>query len=181
MDWRKKRADHAPLQINSVCVDKVSSFRFLGVHVADDLTWHTNTAAVVSKAQQRLHFLRMLRKCHLQANLMQSFYRSTVESVLTYGITVWYAGLTVKDRSALQGVIKAAQRIIGRPLPSLGDIADSQGLNRTRKILHDPSHPGPSLFDLLPSGRRYRVLRQRTNRLKNTFYPWATRLLNNNM
>lgn len=29
----------------------VVSFRFLGVHVADDLSWHVNTAAVVSKAQ----------------------------------------------------------------------------------------------------------------------------------
>ena len=178
LDWRRNRADPVPLQINGVCVERVSSFRYLGVHVADDLRWHTNTTAVVGKAQQRLYFLRLLKKCHLNVNLLKTFYRSTVESVLTYCITVWYASCTAKDKRRLQGVIKSAQNIIGCPLPSLEDIANSRGLKRARNITLDPSHPGRCLFNLLPSGRRYRVLRSRTNRLRDTFYPWAIRLLN---
>lgn len=180
LDWRRNRVDPAPLQIEGVCVERVSSFRYLGVHVADDLRWHTNTAAVVGKAQQRLHFVRLLKKCHLDGNLLQTFYRSTVESVLTYCVTVWYAGCTAKDRTALQGVIKSAQKIIGCPLPSLEDIANSRGLKRARNILLDTSHPGRGLFNPLPSGRRYRVLGSRTNRFRDTFYPWAIRLLNTN-
>ena len=34
-------------------------------------------------------------------------------------------------------------------------------------IIKDPTHPGHSLFHLLPSGKRYKRLRTRTNRLKN--------------
>lgn len=75
---------------------------------------------------------------------MQSFYYSTVESVLTYSITVWYAGLTAEDRTALRGVIKSAHKIIGHPLPAQEDIADPQGLNRAKMILHDPTHLGQS-------------------------------------
>uniref|UniRef100_A0A3P8SN94 Uncharacterized protein n=1 Tax=Amphiprion percula TaxID=161767 RepID=A0A3P8SN94_AMPPE len=37
----------------------------------------------------------------------------------------------------------------------------------------DSSHPGSQLFDLLPSGRRYRCIKARTNRLKNSFFPRA--------
>lgn len=83
MDWRRMRVDPAPLQISGVCVERASSFRFLGIHLADDLRWHSNTAGVVGKEQQRLHFWRFLTKCHLEVNVLQTFYRSTVESVLT--------------------------------------------------------------------------------------------------
>ncbi|XP_035520671.1 A-kinase anchor protein 13-like [Morone saxatilis] len=100
MDWRRKRADPAPLQIEGDCVERVSSFKFLGVHVADNLTWSTNTSAVVGKAQLRLHFLRLLRKCDLDVHLLRSFYRSTIESVLTYCLTIWYPSCTAKDRKA---------------------------------------------------------------------------------
>ena len=84
MDWRRKRADPAPLHIEGDCVERVSSFKFLGVHVANNLTWSTNTSAVVRKAQQRQHFLRLLRKCDVNVHLLRSFNHSTIESVLTY-------------------------------------------------------------------------------------------------
>ena len=29
--------------IDGVCVERVSSFKFLGMQVSKDLTWHTNT------------------------------------------------------------------------------------------------------------------------------------------
>ena len=88
MDWRRKRADPAPLQIEGDCVERVSSSKFLGV--ANNLSWSTNTSAVVGKAQQRLHFLRLLRKCDVDVHLLRSFYRSTIESVLTHRLTIWY-------------------------------------------------------------------------------------------
>ena len=70
--------DLAPLQIDGVCVERVSCFKFLGVQVSKDLTWQTNTAVVVGKAQQRLYFLRLLRKCQVGTKLLQSFYHSAV-------------------------------------------------------------------------------------------------------
>ena len=91
--------------IDGVCVERVSSFKFLGVRVSKGLTWPTNTAAVVGKAQQRLFFLRLLRKCQVGTKLLQTFYHSAVESVLVYGIMGWYANSTAKDRKTLQGVI----------------------------------------------------------------------------
>nr|XP_013763384.1 PREDICTED: poly [ADP-ribose] polymerase 14-like [Pundamilia nyererei] len=46
-----------------------------------------NSAAVVKKAQQWLYFLRVLRKYKLNSNLLLTFYRSSIESLLTYCIT----------------------------------------------------------------------------------------------
>ena len=41
--------------------------------------------------QKRLYFLRMLRKLNLSQHLLLSYYRSTIQSVLTYGILAWFA------------------------------------------------------------------------------------------
>ena len=58
------------------------------------------------------------------------------------------------------------------------DIYTSRCLSRAINIQKDSSHPGSDLFDLLPSGRRYRVIRSKTNRLKNSFFPKAITALN---
>lgn len=178
LDFRRKRGDHAPLTIYGECVERVASFKFLGSHISEDVSWATNTSALIKKAQQRLHFLRVLRRHHLEEKLLVSFYRATIESVLMYCVTVWFAACTAADRKALQRVTRTAEKIVGCPLPPLVDIARSRCLGRAQRISADLSHPGQSLFHLLPSGRRLRFLKCRTNRLKNSFYPWAIRTLN---
>lgn len=52
--------------------------------IAEHLYWTTNSTAVVKKAQQELHFLRILRKTNLQEKLLVSFYCCSIESVLAY-------------------------------------------------------------------------------------------------
>jgi len=39
-------------------VEKVSSFKFLGVFIKDDLTWSTQADLAVKTAQKHLYFLR---------------------------------------------------------------------------------------------------------------------------
>ncbi|KAF7645680.1 hypothetical protein LDENG_00199970, partial [Lucifuga dentata] len=118
VDFRRTRVDHAPLYINGDVVETVSSFRFLGVHISGELTWSVNTNAVMAKAQKRLHFLRVLRKNKLDQRLLVTFYRSTIESVITYCISAWYAGSSAADRKALQRVINTAQKIVGCLCPA---------------------------------------------------------------
>ncbi len=50
-DCRKKKTDIKPLFINGDCVERASNFRFLGVHLDDNLTWSTNTTTTIKKAQ----------------------------------------------------------------------------------------------------------------------------------
>ncbi len=170
--------DIQPLLISKDCVERVSDFCFLGVHITEDLTWGANTAELVKKAQQRLYFLRVLRKNNIPQNLLVSFYGCSIESILTYCLCVWFSSCTVAQRKALQGVRKVAQKIVGCPLPSLEELHSSRCLKKAQNILQDSSHPGHNLFGLLPSGRWYRTIKTRTNRLKNSFYPTAVNVLN---
>ncbi|XP_039623718.1 neuronal growth regulator 1-like [Polypterus senegalus] len=58
--------------------ERVPDFRFLGVHIMEDLSWGVNTAELAKKAQQRLNFLRIPQK------LPVSFYHCSIESILCY-------------------------------------------------------------------------------------------------
>lgn len=159
-------------------MERVTSFKFLGIHISQDLSWTTNCSSLVKKAHQRLFFLRTLKKNHLSSDILVNFYRCTIESILTNCITVWYGNCSVADRKAMQRVVKTAQRIAGASLPAIEDIYRKRCLRRAKNITKDSYHPAHRLFALLPSGRRYRSLRTKTTRFRNSFFPTAVSLLN---
>ncbi|KAI3374190.1 hypothetical protein L3Q82_006052 [Scortum barcoo] len=105
VDFRKIQPSHAPLLINNSAVEVVSSTKFLGVHITDDLTWSVNSASLVKRAQQRLHFLRRMKRAHLPPPILTTFYRSTVESILTSCISVWCGGCTAADWRTVRRVV----------------------------------------------------------------------------
>ncbi len=92
--------------------------------------------------------------------------------------SVRYNNATNQDCKALQRVVRLAERISGSTLPSLQDIYLKRCKSRTAKIIKDSNHPGNHLFILLPSGRRYRSMLAKTERLRRSFFPQAIRLLN---
>ncbi len=179
VDFRKKRESvPALLYINGERVERVETFKYLGVLKSNDLSWAASTTAIVKRARQRLHFLRVLRRNNMDRRLLIRFYHATVESVLTYCITVWYAGCSAADKRILQGVVRTAEKIIGFQLPSLEDVASTRYLSRAQNIIQDCSHPGHGLFELLPSGRRYRSAKIHTSRFRDSFFPRAINILN---
>ncbi len=157
-DFRRVHSLHAPLTINGATVERVSSTKFLGVHITEDLSWTNNTAALAKKAQQRLYFLRKLRRARAPAPIMCTFYRGTIESILTSCITVWYGACNASCRKSLQRIVRAAEKIVGVSLPSLQDIYSTRLTRKALYIAGDTTHPTHSFFSLLPSGRRLRSL-----------------------
>ncbi|XP_055776853.1 carboxypeptidase N catalytic chain isoform X2 [Salvelinus fontinalis] len=180
VDFRKKQREHPPIHIDGTVVEKVESFKFLGVHITDKLNWSTHTDSVVKKAQQRLFNLRRLKKFGLSPKALTNFYRCTIESILSGCITAWYGNCSAHNRKALQRVVRSAQRITGGKLPALQDTYTTRCHRKAIKIIKDNNHPSHCLFTPLSSRRRgqYRCIKAGTERLKNSFYLKAIRLLN---
>ena len=130
-----------PLFVDGQRIETVDSFKFLDNTISNDLSWKANTNAIVSKGHQRLYFLRQLRKFGLKKKLLTSFYRCTIESVLSFSICVWFGGLSAHQQRHLDRVVKTAERIIGCSLPPLGTIYRDRCLAHARKIISDPQHP----------------------------------------
>ncbi len=125
-----------------------------------------------------VYFLRKLRRARALAPIVCTFYRGTIESILTSCITVWYGACNASCRKSLQRIVRAAEKIVCVSLPSLQDIYSTRLTRKALCIAGDPTHPTHSFFSLLPSGRRLRSLRARTNRLKDSFIHQAVRKLN---
>lgn len=84
------------------------------LHVCDHIK--KNTASLVSKSQQRLSLQTGESKSPTPNK--STFYRGTVESILTNCITVWYGSGTGSCWKKLQWVVRAAEMIVGTSLPS---------------------------------------------------------------
>ncbi len=97
---------------------------------------------------------------------------------LLHCITAWFGNSTAGNRRALQRVVQTAGHIVGGELPSLQDIYTRRCTRKARRIIKDSSHPSHRLLSLLPSGRRFRSIRSRTSRLRDSFFPQAIRLMN---
>ncbi|KAK3538532.1 hypothetical protein QTP86_006696 [Hemibagrus guttatus] len=107
VDFQKSNSSrHSPIYINGSEVERVSSFKFLGVHISEDLSWHQNTSTLVRKAQQHLHFLIKLKKVHLSPKILTNFYGCILENILTSPITVWYGSSTTLVKNFVKSYIK---------------------------------------------------------------------------
>uniref|UniRef100_A0AAV2LZB7 Reverse transcriptase domain-containing protein n=1 Tax=Knipowitschia caucasica TaxID=637954 RepID=A0AAV2LZB7_KNICA len=121
VDFRKSTVPPPPPSVMD-SITSVESFRFLGTTITQDLKWEPTISSLIKKAQQRMYFLRQLRKAKLPAQMLVQFYTAIIESILTSSITVWFAGATVRDKQRLQRIVRSAEEVIGRSLPSLQDL-----------------------------------------------------------
>ncbi len=158
-------------------VTPVESFRFLGSTISQDLKWDNHIESMVKKTQQRLYFLRQLRKFNLPQELLKKFYSAIIESVLCTSITVWFSSATKSDHRRLRRVVRTAERIIGSTLPTLQELYSS----RVRK------RAGKSLWTLTSSTLPLRAVtvwstlqssEHRTTRHRNSFFPQTIHLMN---
>ncbi|KAK1803187.1 hypothetical protein P4O66_021707 [Electrophorus voltai] len=91
VDCSKKQERHYQLvRISGTTVERVDSFRYLGVHILQDLSWSRHTNSLAKKARQCLYHLRRLRDFRLPSKVLRNFYTCTIESILTGNITVWF-------------------------------------------------------------------------------------------
>ena len=60
VDYRKRLAEQGPIDIDRAVVERVERFKFLGIHITNELSWSKHTKIVVKRAQQLLFALRRL-------------------------------------------------------------------------------------------------------------------------
>ncbi|KAM8915821.1 uncharacterized protein AB9W97_016339 [Spinachia spinachia] len=71
--FRRIAGPPSPITLCDSPVPAVDSFRFLGYSMAEDLKWELNTSSIPKKAQQRMFFLRQLKKLNLPKKMMAHF------------------------------------------------------------------------------------------------------------
>lgn len=104
------------------------------------------------KDQQRLHSLCRLDTFNVDN--VDLFYKSLIESILTFCLISWYGNLSVQNKNCLFNIVKVARKLIGTQQLSLADISDRQVLPKAQSILVSSDHPFLEDYILLPCGLR---------------------------
>jgi len=100
------------LMLCGATVDRVMTFKLLGIRVSSDLKWADHVNAIVSKAAARLHFLKLLKRAGAPVTDLLHFYTAIVRPVLEYACPVWHSGLTAGQSNAIENIQKRAIRMI---------------------------------------------------------------------
>ena len=58
-------------------MEQVESFKFLGIHITNKLTWSKHTKTVVKRARQHLFPLRRLKRFGMGPQILKKFYSCT--------------------------------------------------------------------------------------------------------
>ena len=110
-----------PIVIEHTTVQRVASYKLLGVFIDDDVKWNTHVDHIYKKACKRLYSLRLLKKADVTATSILKVYVSIIRPILEYAVPVWQA-ISEKQSEKLESIQKRALRII---FPSVETYAEA--------------------------------------------------------
>ena len=128
-----------------------------------------------------MYSVRTLAKLSVNPNIIAMFFRTCVTPVLLYGSVAFYGLLTKILYKELTNSLCQCRKFIKNSSIVLDDydiIWKKNIISLAAKIVKDETHPLNDCYNIMPSGRRYRMPRIRTARFKHTFIPTSVTLLN---
>ena len=130
------------------------------------------------KCQSRIYLLQKLRNLNVNSYVLKTFYKSFIESILTFSFMCWYACLTMDDKKKVDRVVRVCGKIVGESHVSLSELCKKRCVQKANTIISDSNHVLAQNFVLLPSGKRFREPLYRLKRTKNSFIPQVIKFLN---
>ena len=119
----------------------MGEYKHLGSINDCKLDWSLNALALLKKGNQRLYFMKKQKSFSVCPKLLELFYRSTVESTVTFNSLCHFGSLKEQDKARLSKITKTATRLIGRPVPHLQAHFEAKAVKRLEAIHRDPTHP----------------------------------------
>ena len=172
LGMRKKQNSKTPVTISNFSVAVVSSYKYLGVIIQDNLKWKEHVEAQTKKANKRMYNVKIL--C--------LFYNSVISSVLVHAIPCWYEAC---DKKKLKGsvakfcdkVCKITDVSVHESIEQPSNVYITKCKSLITKIVNDHDHSMHKYITVLPHGN-LRVVKGTTERLRTTFLPVAIKLYN---
>ena len=78
-----------PINLGNKTVQQVSSYKFLGAYLNDDLKLNIHIDYIYTKACERLYALRILVRVGVKKRSIVKVYVTMIRQILEYAIPVW--------------------------------------------------------------------------------------------
>ena len=176
IDFRKKKPQIEPLYIKNECVDRVKSYKYLGVTIDDQLDWHEHLPNVYKKVNSRLYFLRKLKSFHVDNTLIKLFYKATIESITSFCLICWGGNSRKNEINKINRDIIKSEKICANSFLHLEEMYVYQCQTKLKNIIKDHTHPLHHLIISNERSGRIRHICCRTERYYKSFLPHAIRV-----
>ena len=93
---KKCNNDIQPLIFSNKHISCVSSIRHIGLQILYNLYWREQVDIVCLKTSRKLSLLQCVK--NLQRSTLDLFYKTTIRSVIDYGLIVYYHSLAQIDQ-----------------------------------------------------------------------------------
>jgi hypothetical protein len=148
------------ITIDSKEIERVTSFKLLGIEINDNLNWNDHIEKVYKKACQRLYFISQLKRTKISSNGIVKVYVTLVRPILEYSCQLWHAGLNAHHQELLESIQERAlsmafpllayeDALIEASIPTLSERREEL-CKRLFSMAQDPTH---KLHNLLPPER----------------------------
>ncbi len=179
VDYRRQSREHTPITIDKTPVERVTSFKssaFTSPRISHGLLTQMQCWR---RQHQRLLLPETAEEVwnepqNPQVPSTPALWRASWPAVSPPGLET--APLATAGLCKGSCELPATLLEVSFPPSRISTPGGVQG--KPRRIIKDSSHPSHRLLSLLPSGRRFRSIRSRTSRLRDSFFPQAIRLMN---
>ena len=94
------------IKINNIEIERVKTFKLLGVVFSSDLSWNHHVSYMVNKISKRYYIIYQMVKVGVAPSDIITVYSSMIRSVLDYACPVWHCGLTQTQARDIEAVQK---------------------------------------------------------------------------
>jgi hypothetical protein len=96
------RSPFSPFEINEEFIERVDSFKLLGVIFSSDLSWGQHVSYMLNKISKRYYLIFELSRIGIPHHEIILIYCAIIRSVLEYARAVWHSGLTTAQHSSMR-------------------------------------------------------------------------------
>ena len=98
-----------------MCVERVDTYKYLGVVFDRKLNWKENINSVLKKVNSRMYCTRKLRSFGVNSDMLVTFYNAVICSIIMFGSVCWGGNISKLDRGRLDKIVKKAGQVVGKP------------------------------------------------------------------
>ena len=108
---RKRLPIDSPiLYVSGSSLERVSSYKYLGIVISSDLSWSNHIKGIASKARKQVGLLYRRFYKHAHQDTLRALYVALIRPHLEYGVPVWDPHL-LKDINVLEAVQRFATKV----------------------------------------------------------------------
>ena len=95
-------------------MDRVDTYKYLGVVFDSKLNWKENINSVLKKVNSRMYCMRKLRSFVVNSDKLVAFYNAVICSIIMFDYVCWGGNILKLDRGRVEKIVKKSRSCCGK-------------------------------------------------------------------